>query len=242
MPLAEEMLFDRDRFSGRVRLFPLPNLVMFPHVMQPLHVFEPRYRDMLAEALETDGLIGMAVLKPGWETNYDGRPPLDATACLAKVVNYHRLEDGRHNVLLVGLKRIEIVRELPESKSFREAVVQVGDDRFDTARQADRPEMQERLVEGFRQLLPSFSQAESQLEQLLTQQAPLGLLTDVVSFTLNLPQDAKVALLRELNVDRRAAMLCEHLGRNAEGSAPNPLPVSPPRTPGGSFPPKFSDN
>ena len=58
-------------FDGIVRLFPLPNLVMFPHVIQALHIFEPRYCEMLSEALESDHLITMAVLEPGWESHYE---------------------------------------------------------------------------------------------------------------------------------------------------------------------------
>ena len=56
-----------DDFSGPVRLFPLPNLVLFPYVLQPLHIFQPRYRELMADALHDDRLIALATLKPGWE-------------------------------------------------------------------------------------------------------------------------------------------------------------------------------
>ncbi len=72
MPLPEDLRFDEANFSGVARLFPLPNLVMFPHVLQPLHVYEPRYRALLEEALDDDRLIAMAVLAPGWENDYEG--------------------------------------------------------------------------------------------------------------------------------------------------------------------------
>ena len=74
MSAFEEYKFTPAEFSGIVRLFPIPNLVMFPHVMQPLHVFEPRYRDLLEDALANDRLIAMAVLEPGWESDYEGQP------------------------------------------------------------------------------------------------------------------------------------------------------------------------
>ena len=67
--------FARTTFSGQARLFPLPNLVMYPHVMQPLHIFEPRYREMLEDDAGDDRLIAMAMLAPGWETDYESRPP-----------------------------------------------------------------------------------------------------------------------------------------------------------------------
>jgi Lon protease-like protein len=71
-------------FGGSVRLFPLPNLVLFPHVMQPLHIFEPRYRQMTAEALQDDRFIAMVLLKPGWEAEYAGQPAIHDIACLGK--------------------------------------------------------------------------------------------------------------------------------------------------------------
>ena len=71
-------------FAGTARLFPLPNLVLFPHVMQPLHIFEPRYREMTADALATDRLIALALLQPGWEADYDGKPAVYPVACLGR--------------------------------------------------------------------------------------------------------------------------------------------------------------
>src|SRR5882762_8820820 len=128
MPKPEDLIFDPDKFSGRVRLFPLPNLVLFPHVLQPLHIFEPRYKEMLEEAIEDDWLVALALLAPGWEADYEGRPAVMPVACLGRVATYHRMEDGRYNLLLVGLKRVGIVRELPSTKSFRQAEVEVFDD------------------------------------------------------------------------------------------------------------------
>ena len=121
MSLSENLSFSPAEFSGRIRLFPLPNLVVFPHVMQPLHIFEPRYRAMLEEALAGDRLIGMVLLAPGWEKDYDGRPPLRSVGCLCRVATYHRTDDGSYNVLILGLRRIVIERELPPDKLFRVA-------------------------------------------------------------------------------------------------------------------------
>src|SRR5262249_58348054 len=87
-------------FHGKARLFPLPNLVLFPHVMQPLHIFEPRYRQMTADTLASDRLIALALLRPGWEADYEGKPDLYPVACLGKVVADQKLEDGRYNILL----------------------------------------------------------------------------------------------------------------------------------------------
>ena len=103
MPGFEETTFSEAGFSGTVRLFPLPNLVLFPHVLQPLHVFEPRYRELVREALAGDGLIAMGTLLPGWESDYEGRPPVFPMACLGRIVSHHQLDDGSYNILLLGV-------------------------------------------------------------------------------------------------------------------------------------------
>src|SRR5205823_3865193 len=123
MSLSENLAFSPESFSGRVRLFPLPNLVFFPHVMQPLHIFEPRYRRMTADALDGDGLIALAILQPDWEKDYEGKPAIYPVACVGKIVADQRLEDGRYNLLLRGLRRARVLRELADDKLYRRAEV-----------------------------------------------------------------------------------------------------------------------
>src|ERR1700692_4837672 len=98
-------------FAGTVRLFPLPNLVLFPHVMQPLHIFEPRYRQMAADALAGDRLIAPVLLQTGWEADYEGRPAIYSMACLGRIVAEQRLDDGRFNLLLRGICRARLSKE-----------------------------------------------------------------------------------------------------------------------------------
>src|SRR5262245_6549171 len=90
---------------------PLTNRVPLPHVMQPLHIFEARYRQMTEDALAGDRLIAMALLRPGWEANYADRPDIHRVACLGRIVAEQRLDDGRFNILLRGLSRIRIIEE-----------------------------------------------------------------------------------------------------------------------------------
>jgi uncharacterized protein len=151
---ATELEFDAAAFSGVARLFPLPNLVLYPHVMQPLHVFEDRYREMVEDALAGDKLIAMAVLEPGWEEDYDSRPPVSQHACLGKIVAHHRLEDGRYNLLLLGVQRVRIVHELDPPRSFRQASVELLEDRYDFKSAAEGAGLQERLLSAFRKHLP----------------------------------------------------------------------------------------
>src|SRR5262249_54427677 len=112
-------------FAGIARLFPLPNLVFYPQVMQPLHVFEPRYRQMTADALAGDRLIALVLPKPGWEDDYAGNPELYSIACLGRIVADQRLEDGRFNILLRGLSRVQILHEIPHGKAYRKAKVEL---------------------------------------------------------------------------------------------------------------------
>src|SRR5262249_20115118 len=115
--------------SGTARLFPLPNLVFFPYSLQPLHIFEPRYRQMTADALNGDRLIAMALLKPGWEKFYDTGAALHPIACLGRIVADQLLPDGRYNLLLRGLSRVRIVEEVPSDKLYRSARVELVGDR-----------------------------------------------------------------------------------------------------------------
>src|ERR1700754_2032170 len=98
-----DLTFDETQFTGSARLFPLPDLVMFPHVMQPLHIFEPRYREMLEDALSGDSLVARSIRAPGWKSNYEARPALLPQVCLTKVVAHQRLADGRYNLMVLGM-------------------------------------------------------------------------------------------------------------------------------------------
>ena len=106
-----------------IPIFPLPNVVLFPNVFLPLHIFEPRYREMVADALAGDRIIGVVLLRPGWEPEYDGRPPVYAVGCAGVVTNAERLPDGRYNIVLQGLEKFRIVDE-DASKPYRIAHVE----------------------------------------------------------------------------------------------------------------------
>ena len=106
-------------------IFPLPNVVLFPNVFLPLHIFEPRYRQMVAEALEGDRIIGMVLLRPGHEADYEGAPPIYATGCSGLITHDEKLEDGRYNLVLRGIDKFSITNEEPAAvgRLYRTAVV-----------------------------------------------------------------------------------------------------------------------
>jgi Lon protease-like protein len=106
-------------------IFPLPNVVLFPNVFLPLHIFEPRYRQMVAESLSGDRIIGMVLLRPGYENDYEGAPAVYATGCSGVITHYEKLDDGRYNLMLRGLEKFSIEREEPPAagRLYRSAVI-----------------------------------------------------------------------------------------------------------------------
>ncbi len=88
-----------------VPIFPLPSVVFFPQTYLPLHIFEPRYREMVQEASIHTQCIGMALLKEGWEEQYEKAPPIYPIGCVGRIVSSHKLSDGRYNIVLQGLQR-----------------------------------------------------------------------------------------------------------------------------------------
>src|SRR6185369_2568253 len=99
-----------------IPLFPLPNVVFFPGMPLPLHVFEPRYRAMVRDAARGARLIGMALLRGEWEQDYYGRAPIFATGTVGEMVRVEELPDGRFNIVLRGLREYTIVRELERAE------------------------------------------------------------------------------------------------------------------------------
>ena len=94
-----------------IPIFPLPNVVLFPNVFLPLHIFEPRYRAMVKDALASDRIIGMVLLRPGFEANYAGRPPVYPIGCAGLITHSEPLPDGRFNIVLRGLEKFTITGE-----------------------------------------------------------------------------------------------------------------------------------
>lgn len=103
-------------------LFPLPNVVLFPQVLLPLHVFEPRYRRMVEDVSERDELIGMLLYRPCGEQPPERQPDVYPVGCAGRVIRKVPLEDGRYNILLQGVREFD-VREQRFDRAYRQAVV-----------------------------------------------------------------------------------------------------------------------
>jgi Lon protease-like protein len=220
-------------FDGTVRLFPLPNVVLFPHVMLPLHIFESRYRQMTAEALAGDHLIALVLLQPGWESDYEGCPALHRVACLGRIVADQRLEDGRYNILVRGLSRIRLLQELDNDKLYRTARVELLNDTAVPAAdqvQALRAEVARLGSQWFSRLGLASEEASS----LLMSDVPVGTLCDILTSAFPLTMEFKQEILAELDVERRIRRLLHHLETNE--------PPKVVKTSSHKYPPDFSDN
>ena len=113
---------NKETITTQIPIFPLPNVVFFPKTFLPLHIFEPRYLKMAKDSKSNDNLIGMALLKEGWEKQYHDNPDVHEIACVGKIQHIERLEDGRYNILLYGLSRVKIMKFI-QGKPYRMAQV-----------------------------------------------------------------------------------------------------------------------
>jgi Lon protease-like protein len=109
--------------SELLPLFPLPNVVLFPNVFLPLHIFEPRYRAMVADALAGDRMIGMVLLRPGCEHDAEGWPMVFPVGCSGVITHVEHLTDGRYNIVLRGVERFRILEE-ERSLAYRRGIVE----------------------------------------------------------------------------------------------------------------------
>ena len=109
--------------SSTIPLFPLPNVVLFPNVCLPLHIFEPRYREMVSDALDGDRMIGMVLLRPGWEGEYEGQPPIYDVGCSGLITHAERTDDGRYNLVLRGVEKFR-VQEEDHARRYRVATIE----------------------------------------------------------------------------------------------------------------------
>ena len=215
--------FDPKGFSGVIPVFPLPNVVLFPGMFLPLHIFEPRYRAMTKDVLEGERLLAMALLKPGWQKDYEGTPAIHPIVGIGKVVEDARLDDGRYNLVLFGLIRARVVQELP-SGPYRSARVELLEETTPPAQSYERRR---------RTLIAIYTHVMKDLTGGGVAQppddVPLGMLCDLVASLFRFEMDAKQALLEELD----AGLRCDQLLKMLEGQ---PEPGRDPRPPQRSWP------
>jgi Lon protease-like protein len=192
-------------FSGTLRLFPLPSMVVFPDSLVPLKVFEPRYVAMVEDALESDRLVGMALLKPGYQKDYEGSPAVYPVACVGRILQHKRLPSGHIDFWLYGLERARILEEL-ESEPFRRARVELLRDQL-PEKDLDRVALQVRraldMIPGRRGVLQELRRLASQVRG------------------VDAAPGRVAAALAEAGVSKRLARLITRLEREAGKDAPS---------------------
>ncbi|PYQ26283.1 MAG: hypothetical protein DMF56_25100 [Acidobacteria bacterium] len=179
-------------------LFPLPNLVFFPHTRLPLHVFEPRYRQLMKDVLETDSKFGIVLLQPGWESEYFGTPPVFSCGTLGTIEQAVALEDGHYNIIVRGDVRFKILDEVSRVP-------------YRTARIVAHPEVQREAEQSYAQREWLADLSRQYLEYLPDQTdvpeidtVNLDALTNALIMSLNLDVEEKQKLLELDNVVARA--------------------------------------
>ncbi len=117
----------RVNFGRPMPMFPLHVAALMPHAIMPLEVFEPRYRQMVSDALDGPGLIAMAMFEGDrWKAEYHGRPPVRPAVCVGHISEHVKYPDGRYLIGLQGVCRGRIVEELPasEDRLYREVMIE----------------------------------------------------------------------------------------------------------------------
>ncbi|RKG98231.1 ATP-dependent protease [Corallococcus praedator] len=194
-----------ERATGALKVFPLPSAVLFPHTVIPLHIFEPRYRELVRDALATDRVLALGQLESGWEGSYEGRPPLQSMLCAGVIVWDEQVEDGRYNILLQGVSRVRLVEELPADKLYRQVRAQALPDLPYTG--PEEEQLRQAVFELAGRVPPSF--AENLLP--VAARAGGGMLADVVASAVVPDPERRQELLGALDVRRRLELVLEDL-------------------------------
>lgn len=208
-------------FGKPIPLFPLDQVTLLPHQVLPLHIFEPRYRQMVKDALDGAGLIAMAVFRDeDWKQQYHGRPALRPAVCVGHIWRHERSEGGRYNLLLRGVCRARILEELPADKErlYRAAMLEpvgvreggelaVGEEQ-ETLDHA-RARVTQMLSDG---PLAKHQAAEQGLEVLRNEDVPTAAALEWVSSLMAGDPKVRYRLLAEADAGVRAGVLLGELG------------------------------
>jgi len=196
-----------------VPLFPLPNAVLLPHAVMPLHVFEPRYRAMTADALDSHGLIAMANFdgEVDRDAYYEGRPPLRPNVCIGYIERYESLEGGRYLVMLRGLCRAAIVEEVVGDQPYRQAMLEPIE--YPPAENEALEEEADRLRIALAD--PVLEQVEGlePVRELFAKPVPTVGIIDLTISTVEEEPEARYAMLSEADARARAEWLLDRLER-----------------------------
>jgi Lon protease-like protein len=207
----------------RLPIFPLPNVQLFPHALLPLHVFEPRYRALVKDCLDGNHVVAIATLEPGFEEDYEGRPPVKRICGVGMVIGHEPLPDGRSNILVRGLSRAEILSELPPDRAYRLVQARPLEDRIPAT--LDRPAAVQTLMLLADRLADRLPSGGATLRGLVRSQPQPGPLTDVLAAALVTDPGDRQRLLEDPDVAARVELVSARLAAIVGGldgpGAPN---------------------
>ncbi len=222
-------------FSGHAPLFPLPSGVLFPNLVLPLHIFEERYRQMTADALEGDGLIAMALLQPGWERNYESKAAsIYPIVCLGSILEAVRLEDGGYHMVLRGLCRAQVLGERSGDEPYRVGHLLPVRETYPSKSTGYWQDCRKAVLAAFRRRFPGLAE-DQKLQAVVRDDLCLGTMCDLLCQSLELlPEDA-ARVLMELDVSRRCEWVLRQLVLKNRDGTEKPAANE-------GFPPRFSHN
>jgi Lon protease-like protein len=189
----------------RLKVFPLPQVVLLPGAAVPLHIFEPRYRELVKDALATDGVFALAQVQPGQEPLLAGAPTLEPMLCVGVIGPHEALEDGRYNLVLVGLTRARVVRELPREHLYREVEAELVED--GPVEEAAETNLRQAVVELVARVPLEVGQRVAQV----TSRVSGGALADVVASTFMQDVPRRYEVLCETDAQQRVEVVTEEL-------------------------------
>lgn len=207
--MASQRQLPRDVELASVPVFPLPDLVVFPGNEVPLHFFEPRYRALVEDAVAGDGLFATVRLEPGWQADYEGRPPIKGIGTLGRIIAHRRRDDGTHDVVVRGIERGRLHELPPSPRGYRRARVQpldnIGVDRVGQAALSTLAGCAQSLASVIRKRHPDFSLGMDAFD------SPADF-ADALAHRVVLAPDERQRLLETLDVRVRVARLVEIVG------------------------------
>jgi Lon protease-like protein len=201
-----------------VPVFPLPNVVLFPEAILPLHVFEPRYRELVREVLGGRKLMAIARLKPGFEEDYEGRPPVFDVCGVGQVVDSIERADGRYDITLRGIARARIIEELPALRSFRQMHLEELVDGFSDS--GITSAWQRKLTSLWSTLAPHLPESVRDLRGITRGAEGPGAYADRLAAALVGDPDGSQRLLAETDPAERLRLLTERLQQVHDSVAP----------------------
>jgi len=197
-------------------LFPLANVVLFPGVQAPLHIFEPRYRQLTEHALAGSRKIGMVAVRPEGLDSMPGNPPVFGVGCEGRITDAKRLPDGRFNILLLGTQRFRILRESAPAGGllYRVAEIERLEDAFDPAAGPRVLALRHRTIELVAEIARG-ARSDQQLTPELFRDVDDVTFVNALSNAFALPSSEKQGLLEAASIPERYERLISILGFQA---------------------------